>query len=80
MRQQVRGNKFEDIRVVFAVVPKTVGCCEMAVACKPLRMGSNRDLGEDRVQALASGFEMHIAKPVEPEELVAVLRDLARLP
>ncbi len=32
---------------------------------------------EDRVQALRSGFQMHIAKPVEPAELIAVVANLA---
>ena len=31
---------------------------------------------EDRVQALRAGFQMHIAKPVEPAELVAVVANL----
>jgi CheY-like chemotaxis protein/two-component sensor histidine kinase len=33
---------------------------------------------EDRVQALRSGFQMHIAKPVESAELTAALASLAR--
>ena len=32
---------------------------------------------EDRVQALRSGFQMHIAKPIEPAELVAVVANMA---
>ena len=32
---------------------------------------------EDRVLALRSGFQMHIAKPVEPAELIAVVANLA---
>jgi CheY-like chemotaxis protein len=31
---------------------------------------------EDRVQALRSGFQMHVAKPVEPAELIAVVANL----
>jgi len=31
---------------------------------------------EDRVRALAAGFQLHVAKPVEPEELVAVVASL----
>jgi PAS domain S-box-containing protein len=34
---------------------------------------------EDRTRSLRSGFQMHIAKPVEPAELVAVVRNLANL-
>jgi CheY-like chemotaxis protein len=32
---------------------------------------------EDRVKALRSGFQMHVAKPVEPVELVAIVANLA---
>ncbi|MDT4897363.1 MAG: hypothetical protein QOH25_2440 [Acidobacteriota bacterium] len=32
---------------------------------------------EDRARVLAAGFKMHIAKPVEPEELVALIAELA---
>ncbi len=35
--------------------------------------------GEDnRRQALDAGFQLHVAKPVDPEELVKVVRDLAQ--
>jgi CheY-like chemotaxis protein len=33
---------------------------------------------EDRTRALRSGFEMHLAKPVDPGELVAAVAMLAR--
>jgi len=34
--------------------------------------------GEDnRRQALDAGFQLHVAKPVDPEELVNIVRDLA---
>jgi len=32
---------------------------------------------EDRIRALAAGFQLHIPKPVNPEELVAVVANLA---
>jgi PAS domain S-box-containing protein len=32
---------------------------------------------EDRKQALLAGFQMHVAKPIEPDELVAVVASLA---
>jgi CheY-like chemotaxis protein len=32
---------------------------------------------EDRLRALASGFQMHVAKPVEPAELALVVASLA---
>jgi CheY-like chemotaxis protein len=33
---------------------------------------------EDRTKALRSGFEMHLAKPVDPSELVASVLTLVR--
>jgi CheY-like chemotaxis protein len=33
---------------------------------------------EDRIKALRAGFEMHLAKPVDPGELVASVATLAR--
>ncbi len=33
---------------------------------------------EDRVRALTAGFQVHIPKPVEPIELVAVIASLAK--
>jgi CheY-like chemotaxis protein len=32
---------------------------------------------EDRRQALLAGYQMHVAKPIEPSELVAVVASLA---
>ena len=32
----------------------------------------------DRARSLAAGFQAHLTKPVEPEELVAAVADLAR--
>ena len=31
---------------------------------------------EDRVQALAAGYQMHVAKPVEPAEILLVIAAL----
>jgi CheY-like chemotaxis protein len=31
---------------------------------------------EDRIKALASGFQSHVPKPVEPTEFIAVLANL----
>lgn len=33
---------------------------------------------EDRIRALAAGFQTHMAKPVEPAELIAVIQSLTR--
>jgi CheY-like chemotaxis protein len=35
---------------------------------------------EDRVRALNAGFQMHVAKPVDPDELAAVITSLIRRP
>lgn len=35
---------------------------------------------EDRIRVLRSGFQMHIAKPVEPAELIAVVANLSERP
>jgi CheY-like chemotaxis protein len=32
---------------------------------------------EDRMRALAAGFQMHVVKPVEPAELIMVVASLA---
>jgi len=33
---------------------------------------------DDRRRALASGFDAHVAKPVDPSHLIALVADLAR--
>jgi CheY-like chemotaxis protein len=33
---------------------------------------------EDRVKAIRAGFQMHLAKPVEPAELIAMVASLAQ--
>jgi CheY-like chemotaxis protein len=35
---------------------------------------------EDRMKVLASGFQIHVSKPVEPAELIAVIISLAERP
>jgi CheY-like chemotaxis protein len=35
--------------------------------------------GEDRTRALHAGFQMHVTKPVDFNELVAVVQNLASL-
>jgi CheY-like chemotaxis protein len=32
---------------------------------------------EDRVKSLAAGYQMHLAKPVEPGELLTILASLS---
>jgi CheY-like chemotaxis protein len=33
---------------------------------------------EDRAKALQSGFEIHLAKPIDPTELISAVQALAR--
>jgi CheY-like chemotaxis protein len=35
---------------------------------------------EDRTQSLRAGFNMHLAKPIDPGELVVVLETMVRVP
>jgi CheY-like chemotaxis protein len=35
---------------------------------------------EDRVKALQSGFQMHLAKPIDPAELIVAVAALAKRP
>jgi PAS domain S-box-containing protein len=49
------------------------GCSIPAVALTALARS------EDRTRALRAGFQMHVAKPVDPAELVAVVMNLANL-
>jgi PAS domain S-box-containing protein len=40
-----------------------------------------RASAEDRVKALSSGFQMHISKPIDPEEIIAIVASLVgRIP
>jgi len=48
------------------------GTCPPAVA---LTAYASR---EDRVRLLSAGFQAHVAKPVDPDELVAVVASVAR--
>ena len=32
---------------------------------------------QDRTRALVAGYQMHVSKPIEPQELVAAIRSLA---
>jgi PAS domain S-box-containing protein len=53
---------------------------EAAVGAPPLPAIALTAFGrtEDRVRALDAGFQAHLVKPVEPEELAAVIRSLIR--
>jgi signal transduction histidine kinase/CheY-like chemotaxis protein len=58
------------IRRVRALPPERGGAVPAAALTAYART-------EDRMQALRSGFQMHVAKPVQPEELAAVVASLA---
>jgi len=57
---------------------------------KQLRTGAGRSIPavaltalarmEDRTRALRAGFQMHVAKPVHAEELIAVVQNMANFP
>jgi CheY-like chemotaxis protein len=34
---------------------------------------------KDRMQALSAGFQMHLAKPIDPTELITVVAELAEI-
>ncbi|HEV8238357.1 MAG TPA: EAL domain-containing protein [Thermoanaerobaculia bacterium] len=53
-------------------LPRTLGGRVPAVAL------TGHARSEDRITALHAGFQMHVAKPVQPAELIAVVASLAR--
>jgi CheY-like chemotaxis protein len=68
-------------------MPKTDGCELIAQVRRSSSPGVSRIPAaaltayagsEDRLRTLRSGFQVHLAKPIEPEELVTVVRALAR--
>jgi CheY-like chemotaxis protein len=61
---------YELIRKVRAMDPKQGGRIPAVALTAYAR-------GEDRLRALSAGFQMHVAKPVEPAELVAVVASFA---
>jgi len=65
-------NGYELIRQVRALAPEKGGNVP-AVALTAYAAPS------DRRRALLSGFHVHLAKPVEPDELLAVIASLGRI-
>jgi CheY-like chemotaxis protein len=45
----------------------------------PAAAVTGRSAPDDRTRALRAGYQAHLAKPVDPDRLIAVLADLARL-
>ncbi len=62
----------------FEVIKRIRGSKDAAVRKLPAVALTAFARSEDRTKALNSGFEMHLAKPVDPGELVASVATLAR--
>lgn len=63
---------YELIRVIRSMRPEEGGGVPAAALTALAR-------SEDRTRAMMSGFQVHVSKPIEPSELVAVVASLARL-
>jgi CheY-like chemotaxis protein len=63
-------NGYELMRRVRALPPEQGGLVPAAALTAYART-------EDRLAAMAAGFQIHMAKPVQPAELAAVLSSLA---
>ncbi|HET7617899.1 MAG TPA: response regulator, partial [Vicinamibacterales bacterium] len=62
----------------FEVITRIRASADPAVRHVPAAALTAFARSEDRTKALRSGFEMHLAKPVDPSELVASVATLAR--
>jgi PAS domain S-box-containing protein len=62
----------------FALIQRIRSSPDPAVRQLPAAALTAFARSEDRTRALRSGFEMHLAKPVDPAELVASVATLAR--
>jgi PAS domain S-box-containing protein len=62
----------------FELIARIRGSSDAAVRDVPAAALTAFARSEDRTRALRSGFEMHLAKPVDPGELVASVSALAR--
>jgi PAS domain S-box-containing protein len=83
---QTLANEIPDVMITDLGMPKMDGFALLA-AVRSSSDGAVRDLpaaaltayarSEDRTKALRSGFQMHLAKPIDPAELVAAVSTLA---
>lgn len=64
---------YELIRRIRKLPPER-GCLTPAVALTAFARS------EDRMRALAAGFQLHLSKPVDPSELIVVLNSLTQRP
>lgn len=64
----------------FEVIRRVRGSTDPAIRNIPAAALTACARSEDRTKAPRSGFEMHLAKPVDPGELVASVATLVRRP
>jgi CheY-like chemotaxis protein len=62
----------------FELIERVRSSSNMAVRSVPAAALTAFARSEDRTRALLRGFELHLAKPVDPGELVASVATLAR--
>ncbi len=62
----------------FALIAKVRASMDPAIREIPAGALTAYARSEDRVRALKSGFQMHLAKPIDPTELIAAVLSLAR--
>lgn len=62
----------------FALIGRLRGSDDAALRDIPAAALTAYARTEDRAKALQSGFEIHLAKPIDPAELVAAVKALAR--
>jgi CheY-like chemotaxis protein len=62
---------YEFIRQVRARIPESGGAVPAAALTAYART-------QDRLRVLSEGYQMHVPKPIQPAELVAVVASLAK--
>jgi len=61
----------------FELIAKVRGSSDEKVRSIPAAALTAYARPEDRIRSLKSGFQMHLAKPIDPAELIAALISLA---
>jgi PAS domain S-box-containing protein len=62
----------------YSLIEKVRGLADEEGGLTPAIALTAHVRAEDRMRALSSGFDSHVSKPMEPEELVTVIASLAR--
>ncbi len=62
----------------FALLEGIRGSASPAIRAIPVAALTAYARSEDRTRTLKAGFQMHLAKPINPDELLAAVRSLAR--